>query len=74
MSSMPLWETEKRLAEDLRPKGKLWGQERYFGGRASNFRRFPAPFHPSDENNIKVKMLRMLRSRGKAWEMAKEEF
>jgi hypothetical protein len=31
--SMPLRETEKRLAEELGPKGIKWEQEGYFGGK-----------------------------------------
>ena len=63
---MPLRETEKSLAEELSPKRILWEQKRYAGKRAPNFKRFPAPIHSSDENNIKMKLLRMLRSRDKA--------
>jgi hypothetical protein len=42
------------------------GTKRYFGERAYNFKGFPAPIHPSDENNIKMELLRELRSRDKA--------
>jgi hypothetical protein len=63
---MLLRETEKRLAEELSPKGILWEKKRYFGERASDFMRFPAPIRLSNENNIKINLFRMLRSRDKA--------